>query len=435
MKYGVIMYKNSENLGDDIQTYAAMQYLPQVDYFIDRESMDTFVPAEPEMVKVILNGWYLYDHLAWPPSDFIHPLITSVHFDTKGRLYGGRNIEQNHVLGYSGADFLREFGPIGCRDYPTYELLQKNNIDSYFSSCLTLTIKPFADVAKTDEILLVDICWDDRLEPVREAIKKAANLPARVMTHYSPRPMLEQMDSKTRMVFVESRLKAYQSARCVVTTRLHCALPCLALGTPVLLIKEDGTQNRLDTFYPFFEHATLDELKNGKFTDFFFNPEKPKTGWEDIANAMRMKCMDFVNSAIGISIPPLETIIMRHNKRVSAVKSILDEVVRNMDQIKKEFDETSRLLKDEKGSHERTAHALKSLLNDYKDEKDSHELTTQALKNFQAKYNEAITSKHDYEIRLNNAQIELDAMRNSTFWKFTKPFRKIMDIIRGRGLR
>ena len=36
----------------------------------------------------------------------------------------------------------------------------------------------------------------------------------------------------------------YQSAHAVVTTRLHATLPCLALETPVLLIKERGKYNR-----------------------------------------------------------------------------------------------------------------------------------------------------------------------------------------------
>lgn len=42
-----------------------------------------------------------------------------------------------------------------------------------------------------------------------------------------------------RMKNVEKLLKVYQGAKAVVSYRLHCALPCLALGTPTILLNED----------------------------------------------------------------------------------------------------------------------------------------------------------------------------------------------------
>ena len=46
MKYGLILNKNNLNMGDDIQAFATARFLPQVDYFIDREYMDDFRPEE-----------------------------------------------------------------------------------------------------------------------------------------------------------------------------------------------------------------------------------------------------------------------------------------------------------------------------------------------------------------------------------------------------
>lgn len=56
MKYGVIYYNNTHNLGDDILSYAGKQFLPQVDYYIDREHLDVFIPNEKEYVATIANG-------------------------------------------------------------------------------------------------------------------------------------------------------------------------------------------------------------------------------------------------------------------------------------------------------------------------------------------------------------------------------------------
>lgn len=36
-KYGLIVFKNTDNIGDDIQSYAQSQFLPHIDYVIDRE--------------------------------------------------------------------------------------------------------------------------------------------------------------------------------------------------------------------------------------------------------------------------------------------------------------------------------------------------------------------------------------------------------------
>ena len=44
MEYGLVVFNHTDNLGDDIQSYAAMQFLPKVDYLIDREAMDVFCP-------------------------------------------------------------------------------------------------------------------------------------------------------------------------------------------------------------------------------------------------------------------------------------------------------------------------------------------------------------------------------------------------------
>lgn len=58
MKYGVVVYHDTNNIGDDIQSYAAAQLLPQVDYYIEREHLDVFRPNEEGPVNVIMNGWF-----------------------------------------------------------------------------------------------------------------------------------------------------------------------------------------------------------------------------------------------------------------------------------------------------------------------------------------------------------------------------------------
>ena len=56
----------------------------------------------------------------------------------------------------------------------------------------------------------------------------------------------------------QALLNHYQSAACVITSRLHCALPCLALGTPVFVVDAFKDQTR------YSRHCSVDEFLSGE---------------------------------------------------------------------------------------------------------------------------------------------------------------------------
>ena len=68
MKYGVIAHTTTTNLGDDVQTYAAMKLLPRVDYFLTRERLDSFRSENNEPVAVVMNAWWMWEKWNWPPA-------------------------------------------------------------------------------------------------------------------------------------------------------------------------------------------------------------------------------------------------------------------------------------------------------------------------------------------------------------------------------
>ena len=75
MKYGLATMKETENIGDDIQSYVAIRFLPKIDYYIEREKMDLFVPEKKEQVLTIMNGWFLHSKINFPISPYIYPII------------------------------------------------------------------------------------------------------------------------------------------------------------------------------------------------------------------------------------------------------------------------------------------------------------------------------------------------------------------------
>ncbi|HEM2548508.1 TPA: hypothetical protein U0431_001294 [Streptococcus suis] len=56
-KYTLFSYTTG-NIRDEIQSVAASRFLPQIDYFINRDYMNDFQIDTDDKIKLIMNGWY-----------------------------------------------------------------------------------------------------------------------------------------------------------------------------------------------------------------------------------------------------------------------------------------------------------------------------------------------------------------------------------------
>lgn len=257
MKYGVIVYHDTENIGDDIQSFAASQLLPQVDYYIEREHLDVFRPAEDEPVNVIMNGWFMHNKLGWPISNCINPLYLSMHFADNDPL----DIRDLFLQGL-GAQDLKEHAPIGCRDLETRDLLERNGIKTWFSGCVTLTLNPIGPKEVRPYVCLTNVSQE-----VADYVRATyPDLECRIISQDEPDLIDPAASWPERMDNVRRLLQVYQNATAVITTRLHCAMPCLALQTPVLLLSEEDIEEkgRFDGLGSLPHHASTADYLAGK---------------------------------------------------------------------------------------------------------------------------------------------------------------------------
>lgn len=226
-----------------------------------------------------------------------------------------------------GAEWLKQFPVIGCRDEGTVKMLERSGIAAYLTGCFTLTLKPFPNVNRHGKILLVD-APAAVVDFVKEHTKKEvllvshdykkSTLPQEVIdyalehdkkeiiptSHYPAFP--DTPHSKCaykgnwsyRRALIEGLLRFYQGASLIVTNRLHVSLPCLALGTPVLLInhKNKLLDYRLSTFLPYVNQTTPEDLLSGKHLFNFDEPEANPGGHEKLAEKIRISCTNFINS-------------------------------------------------------------------------------------------------------------------------------------------
>ncbi|MCW3846630.1 polysaccharide pyruvyl transferase family protein [Sphingomonas sp. LB-2] len=233
--FAMLCYPLSHNLGDEIQSIAARTWLPRVDRLVSREALDRDPGAE---VAMILNGWFMHRPRHWPPHPRFAPLVTSLHLsrDRPGgpRAFWNRTAAERMLRG-EGRAWLERHGPVGARDPSTLDLLQRAGIDAYHSGCLTLTL-PRPEVARGDAVIACD------LGPAELAALRTVTSAPVVTTHIDR----ATRDPHQRLEKAAALLDLYARAKAVVTSRIHCALPCLALGTPVLFVTQWPGHYRLE---------------------------------------------------------------------------------------------------------------------------------------------------------------------------------------------
>lgn len=99
LKWAAFQYRNTYNLGDEIQTIAALQFTPEPSYRIDRDFLAQFTPPESDDVAIIVNGWFSHCAENFCVQPRLTPLLISLHFSSSVGL---------GALGISATDALRQ---------------------------------------------------------------------------------------------------------------------------------------------------------------------------------------------------------------------------------------------------------------------------------------------------------------------------------------
>ena len=324
------------NIGDYVQALASSQFYPHIDGFVERDELSLY---NGEECKMIMNGWYMAKPENWPPSDKIVPLFVAFHINSKAK---------DIMLQPKSISYLKKYEPIGCRDTYTRDLLKDKGVDAYFSGCMTLTLgKKYHSDEKEDKVYFVDpyfVTQWNLLSIIKGILFLISHfLPISVMARKYPErksflrkcmiltgfyreykkffskdillkaEYICQQDSYYCDAFgsddellseAERLVKKYAKARLVVTSRIHCALPCLGMETPVIYT-EDAAQSEASAcrFGGLRELFNVLSWNNGHLVpDFDINRIdtinqlrfKNSDKWKRLANSLIEKCQCFV---------------------------------------------------------------------------------------------------------------------------------------------
>lgn len=277
IKYGLLKY-STDNVGDSIQGVAARKFLPRVDYYFERDSMDNTKTKPGETVKVIINGWWGDGPENWPPLDQnLDILPVSMYIEDR--------IQKEFQKPRSRA-LLRHFGPVGARSRGTKKFLDGINVDSYFSGCLTLTLNKDRGIQKQDYVLAVDVpdvVYEEMCKQTKRKVIRIGVL----------RNVSTDIDEQYR--HAEFYLYLYQSAHSVVTTRLHTMLPCLALETPVLFVNDilDDDDVRFSGLAELAYNARSEEYVKNPSIFSLDTPPRNKKDYQKIRKSLEKTTKEF----------------------------------------------------------------------------------------------------------------------------------------------
>lgn len=332
MKYALLEHKHGDagivNYGDHIQSLAAEQFLPQRDFYVERDRLNK--SGYPEG-KIILNGWFTYAPENWPPNPNLDPLFVSFHLNPR--------FAPQLLANPENVAYLKRHSPIGCRDYSTLEIMRKAGIDAYFSFCMTTTLDiDYKREETTDDIYFADVLYDYDQRYVYKAdpkrilyhlgtgrIFKTMNLPHKnkVLKQLIPKEVIDQAINvnhfcsnklPTPKIYDIARqaLHNYGTAKLVVTSRIHCALPCLAMGTPVLFIFNglEDDAGHLSRFKGTVDHLNILTTKSATEVNKLFgltmnvlhpedidwnNPPANPESFRPLAEKLKATCREFIN--------------------------------------------------------------------------------------------------------------------------------------------
>lgn len=211
----------TNNLGDEMQSFAVLAHLDRVHRFLDRDRLAEH-RSEAD-VACVFNSWFLLGDDVRVPAERILPIW-------HGFCGGREEIFQEPWLSY-----LKAQGPIGCRDLHTTERLVDGGVAAQWSGCLSLFLGRALRRPDTERngVLFVDLPEVAEVHVPQEIRRRAVRLSTFPPPGIVDRPL-------ARWPTVGRLVDALAQAELVVTRRLHVALPAASFGTPVVAIVDPG---------------------------------------------------------------------------------------------------------------------------------------------------------------------------------------------------
>lgn len=227
MKYANIVFagKEKHNLGDNLQLmaidnlYKFMNLDENSIVKIPYNELSTWKESEGEKVILPIN---------FPFLEYKENGLSGMFSESITPVFIGLTLLSN-TFSTDDIAFLKKHEPIGCRDEYTYNNLKRAGIRVWLNGCMTLTLFDKRSLEHHDhwkDVLIIDVCNELQDHIPHHIKEKAINL-SQVVTLENGVSIQDYAAERYQMY--------YDQAKLIITSRLHCAISCIAMGIPVVL--------------------------------------------------------------------------------------------------------------------------------------------------------------------------------------------------------
>ena len=271
MKYGMLKFSNyMQNIGDYVQMEGIRQAYKRMK-----------IPKE-EIVEIEayhLND-YIGEYVVLPMACAINstinrkilPLSPKIIPVFVGVFTGDEKIAQE-IAKYSC------YGPIGCRDLYTMQLMRAQGVEAYMSGCMSIGYERRKSEPTDGKVYLYDPPEDLVTYIIENNIFKEGyiEIPAPYRKMVKPGYCLEN-ELYGKKLYKDIMKEIKENAKLVVTRRLHVALSCIAMGVPVVLAHQCDTGLVEECRFSGLDRI-IKVYKPEEFDSIDWNPKVPDIEW------------------------------------------------------------------------------------------------------------------------------------------------------------
>jgi len=243
----------SINLGDYIQSHAVKNALIDIGveekniYFIDRDNISS---SGINNINVVMNGVFYPCCFPLPPN--INPIYFgfSYHYDNIFP-WDNKSIFYKTLL----SERTFKYQTIGCRDHETALLFNKNGFKAYVSGCLSQSLKQ-NKLDYNDSFTKIPLFCGIENSKLSEKLKIENDAYIYLKNQrkdFNVFPLkIEQMQNCR--LEAKNLLTLYSNHCSIcITSLLHCAGPCAAIGIPAIIVREDPNNLRFSSIRNYLE--------------------------------------------------------------------------------------------------------------------------------------------------------------------------------------
>ena len=230
LHYGILSYSApeypmdipSQLIDDEMENFAALQYLPFVDSHVDRENLQSVGKGN---TTVFLNGkWTIPDqeHLT-ATLKHLRPTLLSFHFD--------KTASWSKEAWSDFQSYLQKHEPIGCRDEDQEKSLLANGVKAFSPSSLMLLLKNTSPGTPKNDVIYITDVEQKFMDLLLPNISKKV-----IVLHYNEHHNGGEGNEIATSKAAYLLMKRFESAKLVITQNLQHAIACAAMETPVIFV-------------------------------------------------------------------------------------------------------------------------------------------------------------------------------------------------------